>query len=143
MSASDTELCEKKRLAGRQAIIYIAVSLFCGLFSAAYEHFSHGVYSDYMIWLFAFPAFLGVLPYIGISLSGRFPMPSRQAAGAWDCGITTLTLGSCVRGALDIYGTSATLTAVYFPTGLALLAAGLLLYLLGGRRKARRTGDFY
>lgn len=141
MSASDTELCEKKRLAGRQAIIYIAVSLFCGLFSAVYEHFSHKIYSDYMIWLFAFPAFLGALPYIGISLSERLPMPSRQAAGAWDCGIMTLTLGSCVRGVLDIYGTSASLTAVYFPTGLALLAAGLLLYLHGIKNRKQRGAE--
>jgi hypothetical protein len=33
---------------------YLGFTLFCGLFSLIYEHFSHGVYSDYMVYLFLF-----------------------------------------------------------------------------------------
>lgn len=141
MSASDTAIRKKKLTAGRQTIIYICTALFCGLFSAVYEHFSHGVRSNYMVWLFAFPAFLGALPCAVIGLSQSLPLPSRQAAGAWDCGVMTLALGSCVRGVLDIYGTSSGYVAVYLPAGLVLLSAGFLLYLRGLRRAKKQTGD--
>lgn len=140
MSASDTEIREKKRKAGRQAIIYICIALFCGLFSAVYEHFSHGVRSNYMVWLFAFPALLGALPCTVIGLLQNLPLPSRQAAGAWDCGIMTLALGSCVRGVLDIYGTSSGYIAFYLPAGLVLLGAGSLLYLRGVRQAKKQAG---
>lgn len=129
MSASVTELRGKKRAAGRQAIIYICIALFCGLFSAVYEHFSYGVYSNYMIWLFAFPLFLGAVPYFLISLSKRLPLPARHTSDAWDCGVTTLAVGSCATGVFEIYGTSSSYTAAYWPVGISLLAAGLLLYL--------------
>lgn len=141
MSASDTGIREKKRKAGRQVIVYTCTALFCGLFSAVYEHFSHGVRSNFMIWLFAFPVLLGALPCAVIGLSRRLPFPSRQAAGAWDCGVTTLALGSCVRGVLDIYGTGSAYTAFYLPAGLALLGTGFLFYLRGVRQTKKRAGD--
>ena len=136
MSASVTEPRDKKRAAGRQTIIYVCIALFCGLFSAIYEHFSHGVDSNYMIWLFAFPLFLGALPYALIGLVKRLPLPTRHAADAWDCGITTLAVGSCVTGVFEIYGTSSSYTTAYWPVGLSLLAAGLILYIHEARERA-------
>jgi len=139
LSASVTEPRDKKRAAGRQAIIYICIALFCGLFAAIYEHFSHGVYSNYMIFLFAYPLFLGALPYLGISLSKRLPLPDRRGSDVWDCGVTTLTVGSCVTGVFEIYGTSSSYTTAYWPVGIALLIAGALLYVRQMKSRAGQT----
>ncbi len=40
---------------GRTSLNYLWISLFCLLFGAVYELFSHGVYSMYMIYAFVFP----------------------------------------------------------------------------------------
>ena len=133
LSALVTEPNDKKRAAGRQTIIYVCFALFCGLFSATYEHFSHQIYSNYMIWLFAFPLLLGALPYTLIGLLKRLPLPAQHTADVWDCGITTLAVGSCVTGALEIYGTTSSYTAAYWPIGTSLLAAGLILYISEAR----------
>ena len=53
MYISDIEAAAKR--ASRTAFVYLLVSLFCALFGAVYEVFSHEVYSFYMIYAFAFP----------------------------------------------------------------------------------------
>lgn len=39
----------------KTACAYLAVSAFCAVFGAVYEHFSHNVYSACMVFAFAFP----------------------------------------------------------------------------------------
>ena len=56
MSISVKEL--KKQLA-----IQLAVTVFVAFAGAVYEHFGRGVYSYYMIYAFAFPLLMGVVPY--------------------------------------------------------------------------------
>ena len=141
MSASLIDPRGKKRAAGRKTIIYVCIALFCGLFSAIYEHFSHQVYSNDMIYLFAYPLLLGALPYLGISLSKRLPLPTQHAADAWDCGVTTLAVGSCVSGVLEIYGTTSNYVAAYRPAGILLLAAGLALYVRATRTRGAESPE--
>lgn len=43
---------------------YLAVSLFCLLFFAVYSHFSHGIRSFWMTFLFAWPLVLGGVPAV-------------------------------------------------------------------------------
>lgn len=123
MSTSD------KRQARHTACVYLGVSVFCGLFSLIYEHFSHGVYSGYMVFLFLFPLLGGVLPFVLLPLihGARYPAPAARTA--WQSGVVTLTVGSGLHGIFDIYGTTAPLVTVYWAAGAALSVAGLLLYL--------------
>ena len=127
LSASDIRI--KKRSAGRMAIIYICISLFCGLFSAIYEHFSHEVYSDYMIYLFMFPLIGGVLPFTAIGLSKHLQCPTPISARLYNSGVAALTLGSCLAGVLDIYGTTSTYINIYWISGIALVGIGITIYL--------------
>jgi len=115
----------------RQKLILIdlAASLFCALFGAVYELFSHGVYSYGMIYAFAFPLVLGVLPLLLITML-RAPYPNRFARSAYHAGIAALTVGSLVSGALEIYGTTNPLTLVYWIAGGTLTAAGAAAYLV-------------
>jgi len=118
-----------KNPARKTALKYLAVSLFCGFFSWVYERFSHGVYSNYMVYLFLFPLLGGALPFGAIWLSGFRRFPGRTAAALYHCGIATLAVGSCVSGILSIYGTSSAYMHFYWSVGGLMAAAGLAIYL--------------
>ena len=117
----------------------LLVSLFCALFGAVYELFSHGLYSYGMLYAFAFPLVLGALPLLLITMR-RAPYPSRFARSICHAGIAALTVGSLVSGALEIYGTTNPLTIVYWIVGGALYALGAAVCLRslfrGGKERA-------
>lgn len=126
MSTSVTD----RRLKTPQKLILadLGAALFCALFGAVYEAFSHGVYSYAMIYAFAFPLVLGVLPLYLITVL-RAAFPPRAARRIYHAGIATLTVGSLVTGVLEIYGTTNPLTVIYWIAGGALVLLGLLLWL--------------
>ena len=111
----------------KAAFIYLLISLFCILFGAIYEVFSHEVYSFYMIYAFIFPLAGGVLPFLKIALSNTGVYPGIAARIIYNSGIATLTVGSILRGILDIYGTSNHLLIVYWIAGTALTIVGAML----------------
>ncbi len=133
MSASLTSP-EKKQMR-RTSLIFFSITLFCGLFSAVYERFSHGVYSNFMVCLFLFPFLGGVLPYAVLGLAPKIPCPSRAASRLYNSGIATLAAGSCIKGVLDIYGTASVYIPVYWAAGIALTILGFAAYLIGTRRR--------
>lgn len=122
MYTSDTDISGK---ALKTAFAYLLVSLFCALFGAVYERFSHGVYSFYMIYAFGFPLAGGTLPFLAISLS-RKRYPGAVARNLYHSGIATLTVGSIVQGILDIYGTTNRLTGLYWIVGVILVVSGIV-----------------
>lgn len=66
LSTSDTRL--QNTIFG-----YLAVTAACVLLGAVYETFSHGVFSYYMIYAFAFPLAGGVIPFFfSNSFTGKF-----------------------------------------------------------------------
>ena len=107
--------------------VYFLTALSCGVFSAIYEHFSHGVYSNYMIYLFAFPL-VGMSAPLLISLIRQdLWNKSRRAQDLYHSGIATLTVGSCLQGVLEIYGTTSPYVPVYWVSGALLLAAAAVM----------------
>lgn len=122
MYTSDTDISRK---ALKTAFAYLLVSLLCALFGAVYERFSHGVYSFYMIYAFAFPLAGGALPFLAISLF-RKRYPGAVARNLYHSGIATLTVGSIVQGILDIYGTTNRLTGLYWIVGVILVVSGIV-----------------
>ena len=110
-------------------LIDLFATLFCAVFGAVYEAFSHGVYSYGMIYAFAFPLVLGVLPFMLLTML-RMPCPNRLARGVYHAGIATLTVGSIVSGVLEIYGTTNPLTLVYWIAGGILVATGIVTCLV-------------
>ena len=124
---------------GRQKLLLIdlLVSLFCVLFGAVYELFSHGVYSYAMLYAFAFPLALGVLPLVLIPVLSA-PYPNRVVRNLCHAGIATLTVGSLVSGVLEIYGTTNPLTLVYWILGVTLTALGAAVYFITvGKSRSR------
>lgn len=126
MYTSDISL--KRNLLGN-----IAGTVFLALFGAVYELFSHEVYSYFMIYAFAVPLILGVMPYTLLLISRK--VPGRAALNLWNSGIAALSVGCVFRGVLEIYGTTNSLSVIYPVSGLLLLTAGLITGIVGLKRK--------
>ena len=120
----------------------LAGAAFLGVFGAIYEHFSHGVYSPFMVFAFAVPLLLGVLVYGVLLIAKKYP--GRAAVLLWNSGIAALSVGSVFKGVLDIYGTTNPLIVVYPVAGgillLAAVAAAAILRKTGGRGEGGLTG---
>ena len=127
MSISDTDVRQK---AIKTAFVYLVAAIFCALFGAVYEAFSHEVYSYHMLYAFAFPLAGGVLPFSAMALGYLKKYPFPLARTLYHCGIATLTVGSVLCGVLYIYGTTNRLTAVYWIIGGLLTFGGITAYLL-------------
>lgn len=122
MTLSTSDIKGKKQ-AEKTAFVYFLVALFCALFGAVYEGFSHEVYSFYMIYAFAFPLVGGTLPFWLLARMKCGFYPGSAVRNLYHSGIATLTVGCIVKGVLDIYGTTNELSGYYFKVGGVLLLA--------------------
>lgn len=124
MSASPAESTRKTCV--RIAFEYLLATIFTAFFGAVYETFSHSVYAYGMLYAFAFPLLGGMLPALLFARKGK-PLPGDAARQLWHFGISALTVGSLFSGALEIYGTTSRLTAVYWIAGCACLLLAVLI----------------
>ena len=115
----------------KDLIRYIVATAFCIVFSVIYEHFSHGVYSQFMLLMYLFPLIGGVLPAALHLLIPAFRCGDQMNRSIWSCAIMTLTFGSAITGVFEIYGgTASSLTGVYWIAGKSLAAFAVVRYLL-------------
>lgn len=119
----------------KTGFVYLFVSLFCALFGAVYEVYSHEVYSYYMIYAFVIPLAGGTLPFFSLAYFSR-PAPGRGSLNLYHSGIAALTVGSIIQGVLEIYGTTNRLVFAYWIVGVSLLGIGLVLYVIKRTRKS-------
>lgn len=128
-----TSAIEKK--AAKLAFVYLVIAISCALFGGIYERFSHGVYSPFMIYAFAFPLVGGTLPALWAVVFGCKRPPAPLPRMFYHCGIATFTVGSIIIGVLQIYGTHSPLTDWYWPIAATQIIAAVLLHLLTYRKK--------
>ena len=103
----------------KRAARYALAAAVCAVFGLIYEHFGFGVWSHFMGFAFLIPLLLGALPALFMRKE-RSPVTAQLYGGF----VLTLTLGSLVKGALDIYGTTnGKLIAYPILAGFMLLAA--------------------
>lgn len=143
---------------------YLAASVVIAAAAAVYGLFSHGVYSYYMTYAFMIPLLAGALPHLiaamkrestgGDAETDRHELPAESekpvskepaafakifdAKEAQLAVIATLTAGSLLNGALDIYGTSNRLLIAYPIAAAAVLAAAIAL---GIKRKKTKVSE--
>ena len=133
----------------KTGMTYLAVSLVIAAAGAVYGLFGHGVYSYYMTYAFMIPLLAGAMPHLIAALShikndghvsgkdmtafGRYFSEDARAAV-----IAALTTGSLVKGALDIYGTTNALIAVYGAVGCGMLGLAALRMLFVRRARGTR-----
>lgn len=124
----------------KTGFVYLYISVFCILFGAIYERFSYEVYSGYMIYAFAFPLVGGALPFLGLGFYQK-GVPGKVPCNLYHAGIATLTVGSFLQGALEIYGTTNRLVAIYWWLGSALVLMGIIFYVLSAKWKRQANGE--
>jgi hypothetical protein len=105
---------------------YAFATLFCIVFHAVYALFGHGVSSPYMTYAFVFSLVLGVA---GSVVLGQLHVHDRTAFHLYNAGVATLTVGSVLRGIIDIAGADTTYPVYYFVVGTILVVVGTLMYL--------------
>lgn len=128
MTLSTSDIKRMQKMA-RTGFVYLFISMFCILFGAVYEFFSHGVYSYCMLYAFAVPLVGGVLPFFGMAFS-RMTVPNRVSLNLYHSGIAALTTGFLFDGALEIYGTTNRLVSVYWILGILFILTAIFLYCL-------------
>ena len=106
---------------------YIFTTLFCIVFNYVYSLFGHGVTSPFMSYAYAFSLVLGVGGFI---LVGQLHLENRMAFNLYNAGIATLTVGSLLRGIIDIAGADTIYPVYYFVVGAGLAVVGGLLYVI-------------
>ena len=125
---------------------YLLASIAIAAAAAVYGLFSHGVYSYYMTYAFMIPLLVGAMPHLltalkaadpdrdgssceyGACAEGNEPSVTSGAFSIKDVQLAitaTLTAGSLMKGALDIYGTTNRLLIAY-PVMAALIIAAAL-----------------
>ena len=104
--------------------LFAGITIFTVVFSIIYEHFSHGVYSGYMLCAWLIPLVGVVLPYSIYLRFGRLEKGEENPAySIYQSAVLTLLLGSIFQGILEIYGTTNRLSRVYWVVGGGLLVA--------------------
>ena len=89
---------------------YLITSLICFIISFIYEMFSHGVYSNYMIFAGIIPLVLGACFYLLIKKINPFSKVSKHLYNSF---VACLTVWMYINGILEIYGTTNPLVIYY------------------------------
>ncbi|MBR4580094.1 MAG: hypothetical protein IKO32_02550 [Lachnospiraceae bacterium] len=103
----------------------------CAVFGGIYEQFSHGVYSNYMIYAFLIPLMLSVFPAFVFLLIGKIEVPDAVRT-LWNLAVATLTVGCIFKGVLEIYGTTNRLMIVYPAVVAGFMAAAVTMWVRDG-----------
>ena len=92
-----------------------------------------------MIYAFAIPLILGVLIHSLLLIMKKYP--GQAATNLWNSGIAALSVGCILRGALEIYGTTNSLCAVYPVAASILLTAALIMEIVRTKKKIIKAPD--
>ena len=109
---------------------YLIMSIFFLLFALIYEVFSHGVFSSYMMCAFLIPLLMGTFIYGMIYYTKTNRYLSNSALIFYNTSILTFTLGSIMKGVLDIYGTTNQMIGVYSKLGISLIIISMIINII-------------
>ena len=115
----------------KHLLFNIIGTIFLALFGGVYEVFSHQVYSYFMLYAFAIPLMMCVLPYAILLLKEKYP--GKRFLNLWNTASATLSIGSVFAGVLAIYGTTNSLIIVYPIAGGILILISLASLLVKNR----------
>ncbi|SDN75654.1 hypothetical protein [Acetanaerobacterium elongatum] len=134
MSTSAIKGQHNSRHFRKTMLVYLAISVFCIVFDRIYALFGHGVYSASMSLMFLYPLLGGALPFL---LLWQFAPQEDSVShyrlyyNCYNSGIAALTVQSLLNGIFEIAGTASRYLIVFVVCGWVMVAAGLVLYLMG------------
>lgn len=121
----------------KTGIIYLILAVVTVMIEKIYRLFGHGVTSASMTWMFLYPLAGGLLIYLvsrakfGSGDSENF----RSFSNLYHSGIAALTVGSFLKGVLEIAGTGSVYLPYFFIVGFVMVLFGILLLLVPQRSK--------
>jgi len=137
----------KKKKVDRQlrktVLVYFLLTFTAIAVDNIYAIFGHGVRSADMTWMFLYPLLGGALIYF---LIGRlFPGISKAIGyrlfnNVYNSGIAILTVGSFLKGILEIAGTVSSYTMLFYVTGWSFIIVGIILFTLKPLRYRIKEG---
>lgn len=126
-----------KESARKTCLCYLGTAVFCAVFSRIYGHFSHEIRSPWMTWLFLWPLAGGYLPAL-LQAVGILPVFSGWRTDLYRFGIAAGSTASLLKGILEIAGTDSFYPDLLLYAGIAMLAAGAILYVAEAARLRRQ-----
>lgn len=113
--------------------VYLLLALVAIGVNFIYGRFGHGVHSAAMTWMFLYPLLGGALFYFLLERlkSGitRFA-PFRFGYNSYNSGIATLTVGSFLKGILEIAGTNSPYLLFFTIMGWLFITVGVTVFAL-------------
>ncbi len=113
--------------------VYAILSLVAIGINFIYGQFGHGVHSAAMTWMFLYPLLGGALFYFLLERlkSGMTQFaPFRFGYNSYNSGIATLTVGSFLKGILEIAGTNSLYLVFFTIMGWLFIAVGVTVFAL-------------
>lgn len=117
----------------KTVFVYLAVSAFTFIINKVYAIFGHGVSSDAMTWAFLYPLIGGALFFLLLGL--LLPRINcfagyRLLYNSYNSGIAVLTVGSLLKGVMEIAGTNSPYLKMYTMFGYGFMAFGLIVIII-------------
>lgn len=119
----------------KQIYKYLILSIFFLIFGIIYESYSHGVYSNYMIYAFTIPLLLGFIVYLIIYKGKFYKYLSELGMSIYNSFVITLTIRNIMKGFLEIYGTTNSLVFIYSIMSFLLLIISVIVNIYYNLRK--------
>ena len=119
----------------REMYKHFLISIFFLIFGFIYEIFSHEVYSRYMIYAFLIPLLFGFTLYLVIYKMEFNKYLSELGMSLYNISLITFTLGSVMKGVLEIYGTTNKLVSLYSRIGIFLVIISILSNIIYNYKK--------
>jgi len=117
---------------GRQTRAFLIASAVALVFSIIYNQNSHGVYSSFMTLLCLWPLAGAAYSFVWGKISGFQNKFSNNLVCA---GFATLTMGSMLRGIVEIAGTTSGYIIYFFIVGMVLILGGIVSSMLSAAQK--------
>lgn len=133
MSISDIREKDNRYRSSKTVIICLLLSIFAAVVNKVYSYFGHGVSSNAMTWMFLYPLLYGGLFYL---MAGVFLPEVNRLQGyrlfynTYNAGIATVTIGSFLKGIMEIAGTDSKYLKLFYMLGYGMLGAGILIFLV-------------
>ncbi|MCO5451312.1 hypothetical protein [Enterococcus faecium] len=106
---------------------YFISSVLLFIFPWIYHHFSHGVTSQALRWVWVIPMVGGAFLFIFKKILNTFQ--NRLAFNLFNTGLTSYIVGMILKGILEIAGTSSPYIGIYPMIGMIILGISLFIYI--------------
>ena len=115
----------------KSVLVYLGVTIFLIILNYIYSLFSNNISSRYMTYMFIYPLIGGFFINLFIIISKKVTEIKLfyVAKSIFNYGISTLVVGSFIKGIFEIAGTDSVYLVYYFYIGIILIIIGFLLIL--------------